>query len=185
MYNDEKAQSEEDKMKKALVIIDMQNDFISGALGSPEAAAIVPAVVAKIEENKRAGAEIILTRDTHTEDYLKTEEGRNLPVTHCVRGSHGWELDERVALAAGDAVVFDKPSFGSPELAEYLKSGGFDEIELVGLVSSICVISNALIIKAFLPEARLCVDSACTAGVTDEDYKASLCVMKMCHVEVL
>ncbi|MCL2872317.1 MAG: cysteine hydrolase [Betaproteobacteria bacterium] len=172
-------------MNKALIVIDMQNDFIDGALGSLQAQAIVPRVVEKIKAH-RDGA-ILFTRDTHQPNYLQTQEGKNLPVPHCIEGTAGWQIAEAVAAAVDlpSCPIFNKGSFGSLELAQYLRQKKFDEIELVGLVSSICVISNALLIKAHLPEATIIVDAACTAGVTDEDQRASLCVMKMCHVRVV
>jgi nicotinamidase-related amidase len=176
------------KMKKVLVVIDMQNDFISGALGSSAAQAIVPAVVRKIKEYAQGGHIIVFTRDTHVEDYLETQEGRFLPVVHCIKNSPGWEIADEVAGAVdmSRCTVIDKGSFGSLELGQYMRENGpFEEIELVGLVSSICVVSNALIIKANLPEVKVVVDSACTAGVGEEDYLASLCVMRMCHIEVV
>ncbi|MCL2151810.1 MAG: cysteine hydrolase [Oscillospiraceae bacterium] len=170
-------------MKKVLVVIDMQNDFINGAIGSPAAQAIIPNVAQKIDEYKKSGNDIIFTRDTHERNYLETQEGKNLPVVHCLEGTPGWQIAS--GLNVEGCKIIDKPSFGSIELAEYLKNTDYDEIELVGLVSSICVISNALIIKAYLPEIKITVDASCTAGVTDEDYKASLVVMKMCHINVL
>ncbi|MCL1918596.1 MAG: cysteine hydrolase [Peptococcaceae bacterium] len=178
-------------MKKALVVIDMQNDFITGALGSPAAQAIVPEVVRKIKSYAHSNSQVLFTRDTHEENYLNTQEGRNLPVPHCIRSTPGWQIAEEIIQAVeqtGDlntCPLFDKGAFGSLELAQHLKdTGPYEEIELAGLVSSICVISNALVIKAHLPEVKLTVDAACTAGVTEEDYKASLCVMKMCHVQI-
>jgi len=175
-------------MRKVLVVIDMQNDFITGALGSPQAQAIVSKVADKIRAHVRDGSEIIFTRDTHHRNYLETQEGRHLPVVHCIEGSEGWEVAAELKEAAGavEPLVFDKGSFGSLALAGYLGRGKvYDEIELVGLVSSICVISNALMIKAHLPETLITVDASCTAGVGEEDYRASLCVMKMCHVNVI
>ncbi|MDR0596184.1 MAG: cysteine hydrolase [Clostridiales Family XIII bacterium] len=169
-------------MKTVLVVIDMQNDFITGALGSPAAQAIVPAVAKKIGQYKERGCEVVFTRDTHGEDYLDTQEGRRLPVAHCSKGTAGWQIAD--ALDTDGCKLIDKPAFGSIELARYLKERGFGRVELCGLVSSICVVSNALIIKAHMPECEITLDAACTAGVTDEDYKASLTVMKSCQVEV-
>ncbi|MCL2297095.1 MAG: cysteine hydrolase [Proteobacteria bacterium] len=174
-------------MRKALVVIDMQNDFIDGALGSPQAQAIVPNVVEKIKAYQKSGDAIIFTRDTHQQNYLQTQEGQNLPVPHCIEGTPGWHIADAIASSVHlpSCPIFDKGGFGSLELAQYLRQENYDEIELVGLVSSICVISNALLIKAHLPETKILVDAACTAGVTDEDYTASLCVMKMCHIHLL
>jgi nicotinamidase-related amidase len=173
-------------MKKALVVIDMQNDFIDGALGSPQAQAIVPNVIEKIKNHRENGGAIIFTRDTHHQNYLQTQEGQNLPVPHCIEGTPGWQIADAVASVAHlpSCLIFDKGCFGSLELAQYLRKESYDEIELIGLVSSICVVSNALLIKAHAPETKIIVDAACTAGVTDEDHKASLCVMKMCHVHL-
>lgn len=172
-------------MKKALVVIDMQKDFIDGALGSPQAQAIVPKVVDKVKTYASKGEKIILTMDTHKEDYMETQEGEFLPVPHCLYGTDGWNITEalRNLFDISQFTTFCKETFGSIELAQALK--GYDEIELVGLVSSICVISNALLIKAYWPEAKITVDAACTAGVSDDDYKASLCVMRMCHINII
>ncbi|MDR3271082.1 MAG: cysteine hydrolase [Peptococcaceae bacterium] len=173
-------------MKKALVVIDMQNDFISGALGSAAARAIVPRVVRKLKIHSEMGSRIIFTRDTHTPDYLNTQEGMSLPVVHCVKDTPGWRIADEIATAVclDDCQIFDKGGFGSVELAQYLRDEVYEEIELLGLVSSICVVSNALLIKAYLPEAKLSVDASCTAGITEEDYQASLCVLKMCQIQL-
>ncbi|MDR0251281.1 MAG: cysteine hydrolase [Burkholderiales bacterium] len=174
-------------MKRALVVIDMQNDFIDGALGSPQAQAIVSNVIEKIQDHQKSGNVIIFTRDTHQPNYLQTQEGQNLPVPHCIEGTPGWQISDAIAsiVHLPSCPIFNKGGFGSLELAQHLSRESCDEIELIGLVSSICVISNALLIKVFAPETKIVVDAACTAGVADEDYKASLCVMKMCHVHVL
>lgn len=174
-------------MQKILLVIDMQNDFISGALGTPEAEAIVDRVAEEIE--KYPAMCRIATRDTHTEDYLETQEGRKLPVVHCVKGTPGWELHPKVAAALGRSPVIDKPAFGSRELAEKLASmvaeaGGL-EITLVGLCTDICVVSNALLIKAFLPETPVRVIADCCAGVTPESHRAALDTMRMCQIEIL
>ncbi|MDR0246982.1 MAG: cysteine hydrolase [Burkholderiales bacterium] len=173
--------------KKALVIIDMQNDFIDGALGSSQAQAIVPSVIKKIKDHQKSGSAIFFTRDTHHPNYLQTQEGQNLPVPHCIKGTPGWQISDAIASVAHLPVcrIFNKSGFGSLELAQHLSRESYDEIELIGLVSSICVISNAMLIKAHAPETKIVVDAACTAGVTDEDHKASLYVMKMCHIHLL
>ena len=173
-------------MKRALIIIDMQNDFIDGALGSPQAQAIIPHVLNKIREHQRNGSALILTRDTHSQDYLQTQEGQNLPVLHCVKDTPGWQICAAIAAAVdlSTCLIFDKGCFGSLELAQYLCRQDYAEVELIGLVSSICVVTNALLIKAHAPEMKISVDSACTAGITDEDHEASLCVMKTCHINV-
>lgn len=173
-------------MRKILVVIDMQKDFIDGALGTKEAAAIVDNVVDKIKIYPAEN--IYATRDTHREDYLNTNEGRHLPVVHCVKGTDGWQINERVAKALGNIKIIDKPTFGSVELAEMLKSENKKEkleIELVGLCTDICVVSNALLLKANMPEINISVDSKCCAGVTPESHRAALETMKMCHIEVI
>ena len=169
-------------MKKLLIVVDMQNDFITGALGTDMAQAILPNVKAKIEAYKRNGDDVLFTRDTHGEGYLTTQEGKFLPVPHCIEGTIGHRIDG--GLDTDDCEVFDKPNFGSLELAKKVAAAGYDEIELCGLCTDICVVSNALILKAQLPEAAVTVDAACCAGVTEESHKAALLTMKMCQVEV-
>ena len=177
-----KADSE---MKKVLVVVDMQNDFIDGSLGTVQAQGIVSKVISKI---KSYPADCIYaTRDTHGEDYLESSEGKNLPVVHCVKGSKGGEIRPEVAEAMPQAVILDKPTFGSTELAKLLyrenEKEGL-EIELVGLCTDICVVSNALLLKSFLPENRISVDASCCAGVTPESHEAALATMKMCQIMV-
>ncbi|HWR60866.1 MAG TPA: isochorismatase family cysteine hydrolase [Clostridia bacterium] len=175
-------------MSKVLIVVDMQNDFIDGALGTKEAEKIAGRVADKIA--KHSGA-VIFTRDTHSEAYLSTQEGHNLPVVHCIEGTHGWELQKDIGRLAEDkhSKVFDKNTFGSRELAEYLEElssrEAVEEIELVGLCTDICVISNALTIKAFLPETRIRVDASCCAGVTPESHRNALAAMKVCQIEIL
>ena len=166
-------------MQKTLIVIDMQNDFIDGSLGTAEAVAIVDNVKAKIDDYKAAGNEIIFTRDTHLENYLDTPEGKKLPVVHCVKGTPGWEISEKLCAEGCD--IIDKPSFGWTKWNER----SFEEIELVGLCTDICVISNALILKAFFPEAEITVDASCCAGVTPETHNAALAAMKMCQINVI
>ena len=170
-------------MKKLLIVIDMQNDFVTGALGSARAQEILPGMNAKIREHRRGGGKIIFTRDTHGHDYLTTQEGRCLPVVHCVRGSWGHSLAE--GLDSTDCEVFDKPHFGSLELAALTAGGNYDEIELCGVCTDICVVSNALILKAQLPETKITVDAACCAGVSYESHNAALLTMKMCQVNLI
>ena len=170
------------KLRKLLIVVDMQNDFISGTLGSPQAEAILPNVKAKIEEYRQNGYQVIFTRDTHTGDYLTTQEGEYLPVIHCVKGTDGHLISGELDLR--DDVVFDKGTFGSLELAKRFSADDFDEIELCGLCTEICVVSNALILKAQLPETRITVDAACCAGVTVEGHKAALLTMKNCQVMI-
>lgn len=165
-------------MKKTLIVVDMQNDFIDGSLGTKEAQAIVENVKRKIAAYKEAGEEIIFTRDTHKDNYLETNEGKNLPVVHCIEGTKGWEIAE--GLEVPDAIYIDKPSFGYMNWKDY----NLEEVELVGLCTDICVVSNALIIKATYPEIKVSVDAGCCAGVTPESHEAALMTMKMCQVEV-
>ena len=168
---------------KILIVIDMQNDFIDGALGTPEAVEIVPAVAEKIRQYREAGNLVVFTRDTHGEDYLDAQEGQNLPVIHCVEGTSGWEISPQ--LPVENARIINKPSFGSLELADYVASfEQIDSIELVGLCTDICVISNAMILKAALPEIPLLVDASCCAGVTPESHRNALEAMKMCQITV-
>lgn len=166
---------------KALIVVDMQNDFIDGALGTPEAVKIVPHVVEKI---KGWTGCVYATQDTHQVNYLDTQEGKNLPVTHCVEGTQGWEIAPAVQEALGNAACLTKPTFGSRELAETLLREPVEEIELIGLCTDICVISNALILKAFLPEVPIFVDAACCAGVTPESHQNALAAMKMCQIHI-
>lgn len=173
-------------MRKVLAVIDMQNDFIDGALGTPEAQAIVPRVVEKMKEYDPWN--IFLTRDTHYENYLETQEGRNLPVVHCVKDTPDWQLHSAVAEAAGKAVIVDKPTFGSNRLAAILMTERAQmalEIEIVGLCTDICVVSNALLFKAAMPEAPITVDARCCAGVTPEKHRAALETMKSCQINVI
>ena len=177
-----KADSE---MKKVLVVVDMQNDFIDGSLGTVQAQGIVSKVISKIKSYSAVC--IYATRDTHGEDYLESSEGKNLPVVHCVKGSKGWEIRPEVAEAMPQAVILDKPTFGSTELAKLLYRENEKEeleIELVGLCTDICVVSNALLLKSFLPENRISVDASCCAGVTPESHEAALATMKMCQIMV-
>jgi len=166
-----------------LVVVDMQNDFIDGALGTPEAQAIVENVRRKIEQYRQEGGQVVFTRDTHTAEYMDTREGKNLPVPHCIKGTPGWEISS-VLNTAGSEIV-DKPTFGSLTLAEMLHTKkNVASVELVGLCTDICVISNAMILKARLPETDIIVDSSCCAGVTPESHRNALEAMKMCQITV-
>ncbi len=166
---------------KTLIVVDMQKDFIDGALGTPEAAAIVPAVAAKIRRYRQEGHQILFTRDTHGEDYLQTQEGRHLPVIHCVEGSAGWQISPELELLPGDRII-NKPAFGHVWSAEDIAG---ESVELVGLCTDICVISNALGLKAVLPEMPIAVDAACCAGVTPLSHSNALEAMKMCQIQVI
>ena len=169
-------------MKKLLIVVDMQNDFITGSLGSPQDQRILPSVKAKIEEYGQKGDSVLFTRDTHYENYLATQEGKYLPIVHCVEGTAGHLIAD--SLDVDGCEIFDKPNFGSLELAKRVAGGGYDEIELCGLCTDICVVSNALILKAQLPETKIIVDARCCAGVTEESHNAALLTMKMCQVSV-
>ena len=179
MRKTQPAQKRRNTMKRTLIVVDMQNDFIDGSLGTPEAQAIVPAVKAKLQSCRERGDEIIFTRDTHGEDYLSTPEGKKLPVVHCVQGTHGWELAP--GLWQQGETVIDKPTFGYTGWADM----DFQQVELVGLCTDICVVSNALILKAQFPEAEISVDASCCAGVTPESHQAALLTMKMCQIDLI
>ncbi len=169
---------------KVLVVVDMQNDFINGSLGTEQAQAIVEKVKEKIELCQRNAIPVIFTRDTHDSGYLQTQEGKMLPVSHCIKDTHGWRIHER--LHSENCLTIDKPTFGSVELAKYLKLlKGLNQVEIIGVCTDICVISNALLIKAFLPEVKITVDSSCCAGVTPESHQNALESMKMCQIEVI
>lgn len=171
---------------KALVVIDYQVDFVNGALGFAGAELLEPLIVEKINECRRNGGKVIFTLDTHGEDYLNSAEGRKLPVAHCVKGTAGHELYGEVAKRVReDDVMIEKPSFGSLELADVLKDGGFDEVEFCGLVTDICVVSNVVIAKAALPESRIVVDSKAVASFDNEKHKAALEVMKSIQADVI
>lgn len=170
---------------KVLVVIDMQNDFIDGSLGTKEAVSIVPKV---IEKMKSFEGVILATRDTHPKNYLETQEGRNLPVEHCIKGSFGWEIQEEIKDLL-DTEPIDKPTFGSVKLGDRLKElsekENIESITLIGLCTDICVISNAMIAKAVLPETPILVDADCCAGVTPESHERALEAMKMCQIQVI
>lgn len=173
-------------MRDILIVVDMQKDFIDGSLGTKEAEAIVDRVVEEI--GKHEAENIIATRDTHPENYLETQEGRKLPVVHCVKDTPGWEINQKVAEALRGAQIIDKPTFGSRKLAEELSAIAEKEeirVTLIGLCTDICVVSNALLIKAFLPEIPVRVVAACCAGVTPASHEAALTTMKMCQIEVI
>lgn len=178
------------ELRKILIVVDMQNEFVNGALGSNEAKQIISNVKDKIiDVSKEENTAIIFTRDTHDEDYMNTEEGKNLPVPHCIKGEHGWELvDEIKELSLTIGKIIDKDTFGSRELGTYLLTleGEFhiEEIEFVGLCTDICVISNAVIAKTFCPNIHLVVDAACCAGVTPESHDIALEAMSSLQVEV-
>ena len=170
---------------KTLIVIDMQKDFIDGSLGTKEAVGIVDNVKKKIEEYLKNGDEVIFTRDTHQENYMDTNEGRHLPVIHCIEETEGWEIRPELIDAvkksgSGNVTIINKPSFGYTGWGDF----EFEEIELVGLCTDICVVSNALILKALFPEIKISVDAAACAGVTPESHNAALTTMKMCQIEI-
>ena len=181
-------------MEEILVVVDMQKDFIDGALGSEEAVRILPAVIRKIKEYVKKNNAIYFTKDTHTPQYLETQEGRKLPVVHCVKNSKGWELQEDIKQLVEELqaktdrrLVFEKSIFGSEALASTLRTqfaGEEISIELVGLCTDICVIANAMLLRSFMPEATIKVDASCCAGVTPESHSNALEAMKRCQVEI-
>ena len=174
-------------MRKILIVIDMQNDFIDGALGTPEAAAIVENVKEKIRSYPKE--DVFATRDSHTTDYMYTQEGKNLPVPHCIRGTDGWQIRPDIAELIFPDHVIDKPTFGSTTLARIMET--LDEhspegisIEIVGLCTDICVVSNALLLKAFMPEVPISCDAACCAGVTPQSHDAAIATMRACQIRI-
>ncbi len=166
-------------MGKTLIVVDMQNDFITGSLGTKEAQDIVQKVKNKITEYQKRGDEIIFTRDTHQPDYLNTPEGKKLPVEHCIEGTKGWQIAD--GLEVDGAKYIDKPTFGWT----HWNDRTFEEIEMVGLCTDICVVSNALILKATFPDVEITVDASCCAGVTSATHNAALETMKMCQINVI
>ncbi len=178
-------------MKKLLVVVDVQNDFVDGALGGAEAKAIIPSVIGKINN---WNGDIVATRDSHEECYLETREGKYLPVEHCVVGTDGHKITREVKDALlnfakenynNQMFFMNKITFGSQMLAEYVRQNGYDYVELIGLCTDICVVSNALLLKNYFPEIDIAVDAKCCAGVTPESHNAALLTMKMCQVNIL
>ena len=176
-------------MKKVLVVVDMQNDFIDGSLGTKEAEGIVGAVTEEIRKDYDL---VVVTRDTHDENYLSTNEGKHLPVVHCVKDTKGWQIADAVEEALKekeDLTILNKPTFGSEDvvktLKEYDKENPIGSITLIGLCTDICVVTNALLIKTAFPEIPVSVIGNCCAGVTPESHEAALLTMKMCQIEVL
>ena len=179
-------------MKDLLIVIDLQNDFITGPLGTPEARAIVPKVVEKIKEYRSAEQGVIYTLDTHSKEiYLNTQEGFNLPVLHCIVGTEGWKLIDDIEYRPSIFNSFEKDSFASIELAQIIQDINKEDhlpvesIEIIGVCTDICVISNALLIKAFNPGVKITVDASCCAGTTPENHKNALAAMKMCQIEIV
>lgn len=172
-------------MKKLLVVIDMQNDFITGQLGSEEARAIVPNLVKKVEDAISEGVEVIFTQDTHGDNYLNTQEGKNLPLKHCIKGTEGWKIIPELEPFTQGRTVVEKPSFGSLELAHLVARGGYEEIQLVGVCTDICVITNAMVLKTAVPEVPISVDESCCAGVSEASHEDALDAMRMCQIAVV
>ncbi|MBE6008586.1 MAG: cysteine hydrolase [Lachnospiraceae bacterium] len=175
-------------MNKVLVVVDMQNDFISGSLGSKMAEAIVENVIKKIIN---FDGKIAYTRDTHYDNYMSTREGKLLPIMHCTEGTEGWEIESRIKALQieNDSPVFDKITFGSKRLADFLlyldKLNKIDEVHVVGLCTDICVISNAFLAQAYLPEATIVIDATCCAGVTEDSHKTALTAMSNCQMKII
>ena len=189
---------------KIVVVIDMQNDFIDGALGSPEARAIVPTMVERLKELDSSENLLLFTKDTHQANYSETQEGKKLPVEHCIEDTHGWSINKEISSFCDYGSHFMgyssntirksrilKPTFGSLELADtirdisYDKNYNIEEVILMGVCTDICVVSNALLLKAYCPEIPITVDASCCAGVTPESHAAALTTMKMCQVNVI
>ena len=171
-------------MKRVLVVVDMQNDFIDGALGTKEAVSIVDNVAKKINEYKANGDTVIFTKDTHFEDYLSTNEGKNLPIRHCIKGTNGWEISDK--LDVGNSEIIEKPTFGFNDWTNHLPKNEDDlTIELIGLCTDVCVVSNAIIIKAQFPNACLKVDASCCAGITPQTHASALATMQSCQIEIM
>ena len=171
-----------------LIVVDMQNDFIDGALGSPEACAIVAAVTERIRECRKAGVTVIGTLDTHPENYMETREGKFLPVPHCIKGTPGWQLNPEVAEAMAGCPLVEKPTFGSvrlPQIVRDIADGEPGSVELLGLCTDICVVSNALMLKAAFPEADFSVRADCCAGVTPAKHEAALETMASCQIRII
>ena len=169
-------------MKELLAVIDMQNDFVFGALGSSDAQAILPAVEERIFAARQAGKTVVFTRDTHGEDYLSTQEGKRLPVKHCLKDSEGWQIVGGLQKS-GDK-VFDKPLFASVELAEYIRRENFERVEFIGVCTDICVVSNVLLTKAFSPETEVSVCAKCCAGTSAAAHEAALLTMRYCQAQI-
>lgn len=172
-------------MKKLLIVIDYQVDFVSGSLGFARAKELEEGICKRINEYRQSGDEVWFTMDTHKSDYISTREGGLLPVAHCIKGTSGWELYGEVSKLRGNSPLIEKPSFGSVELLHRLEENPFDEVELAGVVTNICVISNAAIIKAALPEADICVNTRLTASNDSELHQKALEVMESFHIRLI
>ena len=186
---------------RVLIVVDMQNDFITGSLGSPEAQAIVPVMTERLREYEDGNTLVLFTKDTHYSDYLITQEGSNLPVEHCIKGTPGWSIVKEISsfVDHGNFMTYSakdiikgrvcKESFGSIRLAEIVENiaanEGVEEIVMMGVCTDVCVVSNALMLKAYCPEIKITVDASCCAGVTPEKHQAALETMKSCQINVI
>lgn len=171
--------------RRLLIVVDYQNDFVTGSLGFEEAEQIEGILCEKIRKAREEGVDLLFTLDTHGEDYLETQEGRNLPVPHCIRETSGWELCEPAAALRGDAPLLEKGSFGSAELIRFLQEGEYESVELCGVVTSICVLSNAVLAKAALPEAEIRIDARATADSSEQLRQEAFDLMERLQMVVL
>lgn len=167
---------------RTLIVVDVQNDFVTGSLGTPEAQAIIPNVRKKIAEYRERNDKIIFTQDTHDSNYLETSEGKYLPIPHCITGTDGWKIVDE--LSNDEDIIVYKSTFGNLYWSKLISQNN-DEIEIIGLCTDICVISNALILKAMFPNIKITVDASCCAGVTPETHKSAIEVMKMCQIDII
>ena len=172
-------------MKKLLIVVDYQNDFVSGSLGFPEAEALEPKLHKKVQDYLDAKADVVYTMDTHGENYLDTQEGKKLPIPHCLCGSEGWQLHGRLRYQLAYCTFFEKNTFGSLDLLHYLEEKRYDVIELVGVVSNICVISNAILAKAAQPEAQIIVDAQCVASNDPAMQGKAFDILENLHIDVV
>ncbi len=173
-------------MKKLLIVVDYQNDFVSGSLGFPKAETLEEPICRKIATYRNEGHDVVFTLDTHGGDYLETMEGKKLPVLHCSRSTEGWQLYGKVAaLKAPGDIVFEKPTFGSAGLMTYLQENAYDSVELCGLVTNMCVLSNAVIAKTARPDADIIIDASCTASFDDDMHDKALDVLAGIHCTIL
>lgn len=171
---------------KFLVVVDVQRDFVDLALANPEAQKRIPNIIEKVKAAREAGNEIIFTQDTHEDNYMNTLEGKKLPIPHCIEGSEGWEIVPEVLEVAGENYyISHKFTFGSIYLPSEMKCDENDEIEIIGFVSSICVISNALLLRAHYPNLPITIDASCCAGLTKEDHDAAMIVAQSCQIDVI
>ncbi len=174
-----------EKVKRILVVVDFQNDFVTGALGFDAAVEAEPNLVGLIREARESGSDVLFTLDTHGTDYTDTVEGKHLPVPHCIKGTDGWRLTPAVAAEAREGECIEKPTFPSLELAEMLRTGGYDEVTLAGVVTNICVISNAVMAKAALPNARIAVVRSACASNDPKLEKEAYDILTNLHIDAI